>query len=59
MDPSFQLMTVKATDSRKRKEDDRKKLDLAKQLELVSEMYGKIATKYCLLSSKLVYFDID
>ena len=32
----FQQLIVRAADSRKRKEDDQKKLDLAKQLELVS-----------------------
>lgn len=37
-------MTARATDSRKRKEDDQKKLDLAKQLELVSKIYGKLQT---------------
>lgn len=31
----FQQITAKSSDSRKRKEDDQKKLDLAKQLELV------------------------
>jgi len=36
----FQQITARATDNRKRKEDDQKKLDLAKQLELVSEIYG-------------------
>lgn len=34
----FQQLTVRVPESRKGKEDDLKKLDLAKQLELVSRI---------------------
>lgn len=35
----FQQLTVRSTENRKRNEDDQKKLDVAKQLELVSNQY--------------------
>lgn len=48
-------MTARATDSRKRKEDDQKKLDSAKQLELVSKIYGKLQTDNGFLVKKKTY----
>ena len=53
----FQQLTVRAADSRKRKEDDQKKLDLAKQLELVSIICWN--TKKKMLAWRIFSWNID
>ena len=47
-------MTARATDIRKRKEDDQKKLDLAKQLELVSKIFANCKQ---IMVSKCIPYD--